>query len=190
MSQGDGEDPFVDVDDGLDGKGTGGEKDQLSAVVKEGNSGVVGGKRGLEWKWRENHYGWDFIFSGGEEGGLVVEGNYIFSMIGEVYFSQWARLGFRVGVDYFSSADKLFMHEKALFVSDLLKARETIREDRPWELRREVRGLNEGDWRRRAPNVVYEGNRAKFLQNHGARRELSESRGKVLVEAIGFGELG
>ena len=32
----------------------------------------------------------------------------------------------------------------------------------------EVRGLNEGDWRRRAPNVVYKGNRAKFLQNEGA----------------------
>ena len=47
------------------------------------------GKRGLEWnKWRGNHYGWDFIFSGEGEGGLVVEG-----MIGEVYFSQWARLG-------------------------------------------------------------------------------------------------
>ena len=26
----------------------------------------------------KNHYGWDFIFSGEEEGGLVVEGNYIF----------------------------------------------------------------------------------------------------------------
>ena len=32
--------------------------------------GGVEGKRGLEWnKWRENHYGWDFIFSGEEEGG-------------------------------------------------------------------------------------------------------------------------
>ena len=39
-----------------------------------------------------------------------------------------------------------------------------------------------GEWRR-APNVVYKGNRAKFLQNEGERRELFESRGKVLVEA-------
>ena len=40
--------------------------------------------------------------------------------------------------------------------------------DRPWELRRlgrEVRGLNEEDWRRRAPNVIYKRNRDKFLQN-------------------------
>ena len=35
-------------------------------------------------------------------------------------------LVFRVGVNYFSSAEKLFMHEEALFVSDLLKAREII----------------------------------------------------------------
>ena len=42
-------------------------------------SGIVKSKRGLEWnKWRENHYGWDFIFSGEEEGRLVVEGNYKF----------------------------------------------------------------------------------------------------------------
>ena len=29
------------------------------------------GKRGLELnKWRKNHYGWDFIFSGEEEGAI------------------------------------------------------------------------------------------------------------------------
>ena len=79
VSQGEGEDPVVDVDDRLDGKGTGGEKHQLGAVEEEGNGGWVEGKRGLDWnKWRENHYGWDFIFSGEEEGGLAVEGNYIF----------------------------------------------------------------------------------------------------------------
>ena len=58
------------------------------------------------------------------------------------------------------------MHEKALFSSDLLKAREIMGEDRPWELRRlgrEVRGPNEGELRRRAPNVVYKGNMAKFI---------------------------
>ena len=54
-----------------------------------------GGKRGLEWKWREKHYGWDFIFSG-----EVVEGNYIFFHDRGSVFSQWARLGFRVGVNY------------------------------------------------------------------------------------------
>ena len=173
VSQGEGEDPVVDVDDRLDGKGTGGEKHQET----------VEGKRGLEWnKWRENHYEWDFIFSGEEEGGLVVEGNYIFFHNRGSVFSEWARLGFRVGVNYFSSAEKLFMHEKALFASDLLKAREIMGEDRLWELRRlgrEVRGLNKGDWRRRAPKR----NRAKFLQNEGAGRELFESSGKVLVEA-------
>ena len=107
-------------------------------------------------------------------------------MIGEVYFSQWARLGFRVGVNYFSSTEKLFMHEKALFASDLLKAREIMGEDRSCELRRlgrEVRRLNVGVWRRRAPNVVYKGNRAKFLQNERTRMELFESRENVLVEA-------
>ena len=78
------------------------------------------------------------------------------------------------------------MHEKALFASDLLKTREIMGEDRPWELRRlgrEVRGPNEGDWRRRAPNLVYKGKRAKILHNEWARRDLFESMGKVLVEA-------
>ena len=78
------------------------------------------------------------------------------------------------------------MHEKALFASDLLKAMEIMGDDRPCEFRRlgrEVRGLNVGEWRRRDPNVVYKGKRAKFLQNEGARREVFESRAKVLVEA-------
>ena len=39
VSQGEGEDPVVDVDDRLDGKGTGGEKHQLGAVEEEGNGG-------------------------------------------------------------------------------------------------------------------------------------------------------
>ena len=47
MSQGEGEDPVVDVDGRLDGKGTGGEKHQLSAVEEEGNGGGVESKRGL-----------------------------------------------------------------------------------------------------------------------------------------------
>ena len=59
VSQGEGGDPVVvvddgeglgekggkswyDVDDRLDGKGTGGEKDQLGAVEEEGNGGGVG----------------------------------------------------------------------------------------------------------------------------------------------------
>ena len=39
-----------------------------------------------------------------------------------------------------------------------------------------------GEWRR-APNVVYKGNRVRLLQNEAASRELFESMGKVLVEA-------
>ena len=59
----------------------------------------------------------------------MLEGQYIvFHDRGSV-FLQWARLGFWVGVNYFSSAEKLFMHEKALFASDLLKAREIMGED-------------------------------------------------------------
>ena len=53
-----------------------------------------------------------------------------------------------MGVNYFSAAGKFIMHEKALFASDLLKARELMGEDRLWELRRlwrEVRGLNVGN---------------------------------------------
>ena len=41
MSQGEGEDPVVDVDDRLDGKGTGCEKHLLGVVEEEGNGGGV-----------------------------------------------------------------------------------------------------------------------------------------------------
>ena len=62
---------------------------------------------------------------------MEVEGKYIF---------------FHYRGNVFSSAEKLFMHEQALFASDLLKAREIMGEDMPWELWREVRWLNEGEW--------------------------------------------
>ena len=57
----------------MEGKGTGGENDQFGMVEEEENSGVVWGKRDLKGN-RENQYGWVFIFSGEEEGRLVVEG--------------------------------------------------------------------------------------------------------------------
>ena len=41
MSQGEGEDPVVDVDDRLDGKGTGGKKHQLGAVGGRGQLYIV-----------------------------------------------------------------------------------------------------------------------------------------------------
>ena len=41
----------------------------------------------------------------GKKKGLVVEGNYIFFHDRGSVFLQWARLGFRVGVNYFSSAE-------------------------------------------------------------------------------------
>ena len=41
-----------------------------------------------------------------------------------------------------------------------------------------------------AQNVVYKGNRVKFLQNEGAMRELFESRGKFLVKLVGGSVLG
>ena len=52
------------------------------------------------------------FFCGEEEGWLVVEGNYIFFHDRGSVFSQWARLGFRVGVNYFSSAEKLLYMRK------------------------------------------------------------------------------
>ena len=36
----------------------------------------------------------------------------------------------------FLSAEKLFMHDKAIFASDLLKAKEIMGEDMQWELRK------------------------------------------------------
>ena len=72
---------------------------------------------------------------------------FFFFMIGEVYFLSryiWV-LGW---VSIFFIRWKKSMHGKALFASDLFKAKEIMGEDRPWELRsleREVRGLNVGN---------------------------------------------
>ena len=87
-------------------KGEGVEVKRISWVrLRRRETVEGGGKRGLEGnKERENRYGWDCIFSGEEEGQLVVEGNYIFFHDRGSVFSQWARLGFRVGVnDFFIS---------------------------------------------------------------------------------------
>ena len=65
---------------------------------------------------------------------MALEGQYLFFHDRGSVFSQWDMLGFRVGGNYFSSAEKLFMHEKALFASDLLTAMEIMGEDMPWEI--------------------------------------------------------
>ena len=66
-SQGEREDPVVVVVDG-GGFGDKGGESRCSYDVDDMLEGT-GGKKGFEGnKGRENHYGWDFIFSGEEEG--------------------------------------------------------------------------------------------------------------------------
>ena len=71
-------------------KGTGAEKDQYGAVEEEEMVGLEGTKG------KKNHCGWDFIYSGEEEGQLV--GQSIFYHDRGSVFSRGAGLGFRVGV--------------------------------------------------------------------------------------------
>lgn len=101
-------------------------------------------------------------------------------------FSQWHRCSFEVGDIKFNSAEQYMMFEKAKLFGDFEKANEILKSKNVREqkmLGRQVKGFNENIWKLNAPEIVYKGNKEKFVQNNNFKELLLSTKGKTLVEA-------
>src|SRR5690348_13627709 len=83
-------------------------------------------------------------------------------------FSQWYPCVFTHEENTFSCAEQYMMYGKALLFKDEVTAGQILRARTPREqkqLGRKVSGFNDTEWNAHCRDIVYQGNREKFLQN-------------------------
>lgn len=101
-------------------------------------------------------------------------------------FSQWYPCNFTVDEMGFNCAEQYMMYGKALLFKDEGTARQILRARTPREqkeLGRKVSGFNDSEWSAHCRDIVYQGNREKFLQNEELLKLLLNTKGTTLVEA-------
>ncbi|KWX69715.1 NADAR family protein [Paenibacillus jilunlii] len=101
-------------------------------------------------------------------------------------FSQWYPCYFIVDEHTFNCAEQYMMYAKALLFRDEETAMQILRARTPRtqkELGRKVSGFNDTEWKNHCRDIVYQGNREKFLQNEELLQLLLDTKGTTLVEA-------
>ncbi|MNH98781.1 Swarming motility protein YbiA [compost metagenome] len=101
-------------------------------------------------------------------------------------FSQWYPCYFIVDEHTFNCAEQYMMYAKALLFRDEETAMQILRARTPREqkeLGRKVSGFNDTGWNKHCRDIVYQGNREKFLQNEELLQLLLDTKGTTLVEA-------
>ncbi|AIQ47075.1 GTP cyclohydrolase [Paenibacillus sp. FSL R7-0273] len=101
-------------------------------------------------------------------------------------FSQWFPCSFTVGDNHFNSAEQYMMYCKARLFGDEERSRRILlaripREQK--ELGRQVKGFEQSKWELHCKDIVYEGNKEKFIQNEELLQQLLDTQGTTLVEA-------
>jgi ribA/ribD-fused uncharacterized protein len=101
-------------------------------------------------------------------------------------FSQWHETPFTIGGLDFNTAEQWMMVNKAVLFGDQKRAHAIMASADPAEQKRfgqMVESFDSAIWDAYKIDIVVAGNRAKFAQNPGARRQLVATGDAMLVEA-------
>ncbi len=102
------------------------------------------------------------------------------------WLSNWYPSKFVIDDITFTHLEQWMMYKKAKLFKDERKAAEILLSEHPREqkeLGREVQNFNKTTWERSCRQIVYDGCRAKFLQNRDIFNLLLSTKGTTLVEA-------
>lgn len=101
------------------------------------------------------------------------------------YLSNWYHSDFSIDDVEYTSMEQYMMYKKAMCFQDFSIAKEIlVTQDvaQIKELGRLVSGYNDNIWSGMRQIVVYEGLKAKFLQNKNLRKQLVETKDAILAE--------
>jgi len=111
---------------------------------------------------------------------------FIFFWGNESPFSNWHKASFEVDGFEYNCSEQYMMHHKALLFDDqeiANKIMQTKSQGKQKALGRMVKNFDAQIWEDKCKEIVYDGCRAKFLQNENLLKYLLKSKGKTLVEA-------
>ena len=101
-------------------------------------------------------------------------------------FSNWYKAEFEIEGVQFNCTEQHMMYHKALLFNDTEIAEEILNtksQSKQKALGRKVRNFNQETWVENCKQIVYEGNKAKFLQNDNLLKYLLKTKNRTLVEA-------
>lgn len=102
-------------------------------------------------------------------------------------FSQWHPSTFKDSTGAtFNTAEQYMMFHKALLFRDFANSQRILKAKHPREqkdLGRQVMGFDSEIWKQRREQIVYQGNKLKFVQNPSLLNKLLETTETELVEA-------
>lgn len=101
-------------------------------------------------------------------------------------FSNWYKADFEINGIKFNCTEQYMMYHKAILFSDTEIAErilKTASQSKQKALGRQVKNFIGSTWNENCKQIVYEGNKAKFLQNENLLKHLLKTEGKTLVEA-------
>jgi ribA/ribD-fused uncharacterized protein len=93
---------------------------------------------------------------------------------------------FPFDVQEYSSAEQFMMYHKAMIFLDREIAKQIMNTDDVRKIKnlgRQVKNYNEDVWKYFRSKIVYEGNKAKFIQNEELKKALFKTKGTTIVEA-------
>ncbi len=101
-------------------------------------------------------------------------------------FSNWYKASFEWNGHQYNCTEQHMMHQKAILFEDYDIAEQILQTPNPGKqkaLGRQVRNFRSEVWDSSCKQIVYQGNRAKFLQNEHLLKHLLGTKGTTLVEA-------
>lgn len=107
-------------------------------------------------------------------------------------FSQWYPSDFVIDGVKYNCCEQFMMAKKSLVFNDFDALEKIMLSDDPAEQKafgRQIIGFNKKHWDTVCRKIVYDGNYAKFTQNHDLYDELMSTIGKELVEASPYDKI-
>lgn len=115
-----------------------------------------------------------------------MEEQFIFFWGNESPFSNWHKATFTVDGYVYNCSEQYMMHHKALLFNDLeiaKKIMQTKSQSKQKALGRQIQLFKADVWEKNCKQIVYNGCKAKFLQNENLLKYLLKTKGSTLVEA-------
>ena len=101
-------------------------------------------------------------------------------------FSNWYKVDFELEGLWFNCSEQYMMYKKAMLFNNQEIADEimnTSSQSKQKALGRKVKDFDAKVWKTNCKQIVYDANKAKFLQNENILKHLLKTDGKTLVEA-------